>query len=433
MQSYYLNNKILCLKEYLPRLIDSTIDIYLKTFGGISIVGPKGVGKTRTCTEKAESIFSFVRQKGKQNPLELAKLDSSYVFKGDKPHLIDEWQIMPEVWDMVRADIDLRQEKGLYLLTGSSVPPRLKKDSPIHHSGAGRITTLRMTTMSLFETKDSSGEVSISSLFENEPVSGTIRDIGLAEIIHYIVRGGWPENLDTPDSTLIPKSYINVLYSRELDSLDIDIDKEKFKRLMYSLSRNVGTVCSIGTLKRDTLYGSNKKELDDETVVNYLNVLDSLYLTYNEEVFCPNFRTRERFKVGAKRHLVDTSLACAVIGANEKNLINDLEYLGFLFESLVTHDLKIYIESIGGTISHYQTYPNDEVDAVLSLPDGRFGLVEIKLGHDGVIENASRTLLKIASKLEVSPAFLAVVSGMACAPYRRPDGVYVIPLTSLKP
>lgn len=420
------------MNSYLPRLIDSTIDIYLKTFGGISIEGPKWVGKTRTCMEKAESSFSFIREMGKQDPLQLARLDSSYVFQGKKPHLIDEWQIMPEVWDMVRADIDNKQEKGLYLLTGSSVPPRLKKDSPIRHSGAGRIATLRMSTMTLYETGDSSGEVSISSLFENDSVKGTIRDINLAELIHYIVRGGWPENLDTPNSSLIPKSYINLLLERELDTLGAVVDKEKFKRLMYSLARNVSTVCSLRTLKKDTAR-TNEKELDDETIASYLNILSSLYLTYPQEVFCPNFRTTQRFKVGVKRHLVDTSLACALIGATESNLCKDLEYLGFLFESLVIHDLKIYIESLGGAISHYQAYPNDEVDAVLELADGRFGFVEIKLGYDGVIDKAAQTLIRIASKLEEKPAFMAIVSGMANAPYRRPDGVYVVPFTSLKP
>lgn len=201
---------------------------------------------------------------------------------------------------------------------------------------------------------------------------------------------------------------------------------------MYSLSRNISTACSLKTLKKDTARG-NEKELNDETVTKYLDILSSLYLTYEQKVFCPNFRTTQRFKVGVKRHFVDTSLACALIGANESNLSRNLEYLGFLFKSLVIHDMKIYIESLGGSILHYQAYPNDEVDAVLSLEDGCFGFVEIKLGYDGVIDKAAQTLIRIVSKLEENPSFMAIVSGMANAPYRRPDGVYVIPFTSLKP
>ena len=274
---------------------------------------------------------------------------------------------MPEVWDMVRADIDERQEKGLYILTGSTVPPFFKKNSPIHHSGAGRIASLNMSTMTLYETKDSSGEVSISSLFDNEPVHGVERNVTLAELIHYIVRGGWPENLDTPDSSIIPKAYLKRLFDVELDILNVDVDKNKFRRLMLSLARNISTVCSVRTLTRDTAGTSNPDELDWRTVSRYLEILSDFYLIYEEDVFSPNFRTTQRFKNGVKRHFEDTSLACAVIGANEKNLINDLEYLGFLFECLVTHDLRIYMESVGGGISHYQTYPNDEVDAVLSL------------------------------------------------------------------
>ncbi len=417
----------------MPRLIDSKLDLYLKIFGGVSIVGPKWIGKTRTSTEKAQSSFSFARKKGTDDPLKLAMLDSSIVFVGEKPHLIDEWQLMPEVWDMVRADIDERQEKGSYILTGSTVPPFLKKNSPIHHSGAGRIATLNMSTMSLFETKDSSGDVSISSLFENAPVHGNLRNITLSELIHYIVRGGWPENLDTPDSSIIPKAYLKRFFELELDTLDVDVDKSKLRRMMLSLARNISTVCSIKTLKKDTAGSNNPDEIDERTVSRYLEILADFYLIYEEEVFCPDFRTTQRFKTGVKRHFEDTSLACAVIGANEKNLMNDLEYLGFLFESLVTHDLRIYMASLGGYVTHYRSYPNDEVDAVLSLDDGRFGFVEIKLGWESVIDRAAANLLRISSKLEQKPSFLAVVSGMASIPYRRSDGVYVLPLTSLKP
>ncbi len=421
------------MTEYLPRLIDSKLDEYLKLFGCVSIVGPKWVGKTRTSLEKAKSCFSFVPRKGKPDPLSLARIDSSYVFEGEKPHLIDEWQIMPEVWDMVRADIDDREEKGLYILTGSSVAPFLKKNSSIRHSGAGRIASLRMSTMTLYETGDSSGEVSLMSLFDNEPVHTKVRNITLCEIIHYIVRGGWPDNLSSSKPSIIPRAYIERLFDVELDMLDTEVNKTKFRRLMRSLSRNVSTTCTIRTLKADTAGRGTPSELDEDTIVRYLDVLSSLYLINEQEIFCPDFRTTQRFKTAVKRHYEDTSLACVMLGAGEKNLINDLEYLGFLFESLVCHDLRVYIESQDGYISHYQTYSGDEVDAVLSLSDGRFGFVEIKLGYEGVVESAAANLKRIAAKIEVKPAFLAVVSGMAAAAYTRSDGVYVLPLTTLRP
>lgn len=420
------------MDKYLPRIIDSKLDSCLESFGAVSVVGPKWVGKTRTCLEHAASSFSFTRKKGEPDPLELARLDSRYVFQGEKPHLIDEWQIMPEVWDMVRSDVDDSGKKGLYLLTGSNIPPKLKKGNVIRHSGIGRIAKLRMHTMTLYETEDSSGEVSLASLFENEPVYGTIRNISLPEIIHFIVRGGWPANIGSGNPSAVPSSYIDGLIEEQLDELaGIRVDKMKFRRLLKSLARNESTVCSVRTLRNDTAEAGSM--LDDETITTYLNVLNDLYLLDDQEGFSPDFRSRMRFKTGAKRHLADPSLAAAAVDANETNLTKDLRYLGFLFESLAEHDLKIYIEALDGTLSHYQDYSNSEVDAVVTLPDGRFGFIEIKLGYEGVVDGAAASLIKTAGRLEKQPSFLAVVSGMANAPYRRKDGVYVIPLTSLKP
>ena len=424
------------MNEYLPRLIDSRLDIWLKTAGAILVAGPKWTGKTMTCEQKAESAFYFTRQPGESDPLELARIDSSIIFSGKKPRLIDEWQLMPEVWDMVRADVDAsRGEKGLYLLTGSSLPPQKKRNGHdiIKHSGAGRISTLKMSTMSLFETCDSSGEVSLSSLFDGSEVSGQKRSVSLAEIVHFIVRGGWPGNLNVPDVSLLPKDYIERINSVGLDNLmdNIRINREKFKRVLYSLARNESTVCSISTISKDAAF--NGKNIDDETVTRYLDILNDLFLIENQEAYSPAFRSRSRLKIGAKRHFCDPSLPAAILGANEKNLTKDLKFLGFLFESLAEHDLRVYAESIGGKLYHYQDYDNAEADAVIELDDGRYALIEIKLGYEYAVDSAAESLLKIADKLEKKPAFLAVISGTAPIPLRRPDGVYVIPLTSLKP
>ena len=423
------------MNTYLPRLIDNKLDTWLKTSGAILVAGPKWTGKTMTCEQRAESAFYFTRRPGESDPLELARVDSSIVFTGSKPHLIDEWQLMPEIWDMVRADVDAhRGERGLYLLTGSSLPPQKNKkgNKTIRHSGAGRISTLKMSTMSLFETGDSSGEVSLDSLFDGEDVNGRMRRISLAEIIHFIIRGGWPGNLDVPDVSLLPRDYIELLQTTELDKLldDVRIDRARFKRFLYSLARNESTVCSASTLARDA--SINGKGLDNETVIRYLDVLDDLFLIENQDAYSPVFRSRTRLKIGAKRHFCDPSIPAAILGANEKNLMKDLQFLGYLFESLAEHDLRVYAEALGGKLYHYQDYDNDEADAVIELADGRYALIEIKLGYEYVVD-AAESLLKVAEKLENKPSFLAVVSGTAPIPLKRPDGVYVLPLTALKP
>lgn len=420
------------MDTYINRLIDEKVEKYLKTFGAVSIVGPKWSGKTRTAGHHAASAFYLTPTPEEPDPLELAKLDPSIVFKGENPRLIDEWQLMPEIWDMVRGDVDRRGERGLYLLTGSSVPPQIKPGNIIKHSGAGRIGKLTMSTMSLYETGDSSGEVSLAALFNNEDVSGKLRHVALSEIIHYIIRGGWPANLGVEDASLIPKDYLDRIYDYEIRELGIKrMDLLKFQRFMYSLARNEGTVCSITTLRSDSSYNENK--LDDDTVLNYLSIIEDLYLTSNQQAYSPSFRSRTRLKIGEKRHFADPSLAAAIVGASEKSLMRDLKYLGFLFESLAEHDLRVYAESMGGKLYHYQDYNEDEVDAVIVLDDGRFALVEIKLGYEDVADKAAASLMKVAGKLEEKPEFMAVVSGTAPIPFRRPDGVYVIPLTSLKP
>ena len=423
------------MNTYLPRLIDNKLDTWLKTSGAILVAGPKWTGKTMTCEQRAESAFYFTRRPGESDPLELAKVDSSIIFSGSKPHLIDEWQLMPEIWDMVRADVDVhRGERGLYLLTGSSLPPQKNKkgNKTIRHSGAGRISTLKMSTMSLFETGDSSGEVSLDSLFDGEDVNGRMRRISLAEIIHFIIRGGWPGNLDVPDVSLLPRDYIELLQTTELDKLldDVRIDRARFKRFLYSLARNESTVCSASTLAKDA--SINGKGLDNETATRYLDVLDDLFLIENQDAYSPVFRSRTRLKIGAKRHFCDPSIPAAILGANEKNLMKDLQFLGFLFESLAEHDLRVYAEALGGKLYHYQDYDNDEADAVIELADGRYALIEIKLGYEYAVDAAAESLLKVAEKLENKPAFLAVVSGTAPIPLKRPDGVYVLPLTALK-
>lgn len=420
---------------YIPRLVDGRLDAYLQSFGAVQVVGPKWVGKTTTCERHAASSFHFTPHAGDVNPLELAMLDSSYVFRGPKPRLIDEWQVMPSIWDMVRSSVDESMgAKGLYILTGSALPPQRDTSArgAIRHTGAGRIGRLHMSTMTLFETGESSGEVSLGDLFEGRPVQGQMRTVRLSELVHYIIRGGWPGNIGSADPSLVPRDYVELVWTSEIDRMDgPKADKAKFRRLLYSLARNESTVCSLSTLARDA--GLDGKKLDEATVSSYLTMLSDLNLLDDQGAFSPSFRSRTRLKIGPKRHFADPSIAAAIVGAGEDSLIKDLQFLGFLFESLVEHDLRIYAGQYGGKLWHYQDYDNDEVDAVIELADGRFGLVEIKLGFSQVVDEAAKNLSKVAAKLERTPSFLAVVSGTAPAPITRRDGIHVIPLTSLRP
>ncbi len=407
------------MSEYIPRIIDSRLDAGLKESVYVRLVGMKGVGKTRTALEKAESSFLSGGRRGRQKTPALPS-----VLAGRKPVLVDERLTTSGLLDTIEAGTE--EEKGSFILTSSFLTP-----SPVESDE--RATVIRMSTMSLFETGDSSGEVRVSSLFENAPVHGNLRNITLAEIMHYIVRGGWPDNLNARNPSLMPQYYIERFLRRDLEEKNGYIDRKKFRRVMRVLAENTGTVCSVKQLRRDTKGRINPSGIDEDTISGYLDVLSGFCLINEEKAFSPDFRTTQRFKTGVKRHFEDTSLACAVIGADEKNLVDDLELLEHMFESLVTHDLRIYMESLGGYVSHYQAYPNDEVDAVLTLDDGRFGFVEIKLGWEEVIDRAAANLLRISAKLEEKPSFLAVVSGMSSIPYRRADGVYVLPLTSLRP
>lgn len=428
--SYYWH-----MDGYIPRLVDGRLDAYLQSFGAVQVVGPKWVGKTTTCERHAASSFHFTPHAGDVDPLELAMLDSSYVFRGPKPRLIDEWQVMPSIWDMVRSSVDESMgAKGLYILTGSALPPQRDTSArgAIRHTGAGRIGRLHMSTMTLFETGESSGEVSLGDLFEGRPVQGQMRTVRLSELVHYIIRGGWPGNIGSADPSLVPRDYVELVWTSEIDRMDgPKADKAKFRRLLYSLARNESTVCSLSTLARDA--GLDGKKLDEATVSSYLTMLSDLNLLDDQGAFSPSFRSRTRLKIGSKRHFADPSIAAAIVGAGEDSLIKDLQFLGFLFESLVEHDLRIYAGQYGGKLWHYQDYDNDEVDAVIELADGRFGLVEIKLGFCQVVDEAAKNLSKVAAKLERTPSFLAVVSGTAPAPITRRDGIHVIPLTSLGP
>lgn len=422
------------MEQYKPRIIDKKIEEYLKVFGGVCIEGPKWCGKTWTSSYHSKSEILIGSPENNFQNRKLAELSPEIVLEGDTPRLIDEWQDVPPLWDAVRYKIDQRGEKGQFILTGSSTP----NHKGINHSGAGRIARLRMRPMSLFESGDSSGTVSLEELCSGNLKAQMTGDVQLKKLAEYIVRGGWPGSLglSVEQAMLLPGEYLAAVLEDDVHRIDgVKRDTKKMQLLLRSLARNESTTVSNKTLKNDI------KEIDDEdihseTVAEYLDIFKRLFLLENQPPFATKIRSSVRVKQAEKRHFVDPSLPCALLRATPERLIGDLETFGFLFEALCERDLNIYADAFGGKLYHYQDYSGKEIDAVIEMPDGRWCAFEIKLGANRIDEGANNLIsLKTAIEQEpngVPPSVLCVVCGMSNAAYKREDGVFVVPLTALK-
>ena len=421
-------------RKYRPRLIDLQIKEHLSAFGAVCIEGPKWCGKTWTSSFHSSSEIFIGDPAGNFQNRRLAELNPSMILDGKTPRLIDEWQEVPSIWDAVRYRVDQNPQKGQYLLTGSATP----NHKGILHSGAGRIARLRMRPMSLFESGDSSGKISLASLCQGniEPVMTGEAD--LKKIIECIVRGGWPASLGLPvrEAALLPAQYLEDVIQDDAFRMDgVKRDTQKMNRLLRSLARNESTTVSNATLKSD-VRARDDEEIDSATISSYLDIFARLFLTDNQPPFSSRIRSSVRVKQAEKRHFADPSLACALLKATPEKLLADLETLGFLFEALCERDLKIYAESFGANLYHYQDYRNREIDAVIELADGTWCAFEIKLGANQ-IDAAADSLLRIRSEIEDAPggrtpAVLCVICGLSNAAYRREDGVFVVPITALK-
>ncbi len=421
-------------EKYKQRIIDETVKKYLNIFGAICIEGPKWCGKTWTSRHHCKSeILIGSPERNFQNRM-LAELAPSTVLEGIVPRLIDEWQDVPPLWDAVRYEVDKRATPGQYILTGSSTP----KHKGINHSGAGRIARLKMRPMSLFESGYSSGIVSLKELCDGKITPKLTGEVTLSNLTEYIIRGGWPGNQDVPikEAGLIPSEYIKAIVEDDVHRIDdIPKNRKKIQLLLRSLARNESTTVSNKTLKNDI------KEIDDEdidtrTIASYLDIFERLFLIENQKPFDFNIRSSVRVKQSEKRHFIDPSLACALLQLNTEKLIDDLNTFGFLFEGLVERDLRIYAESFGGKLYHYQNYLNQELDAVIELEDRNWCAFEIKLGANQ-IESAAKNLIKIKTQIEKEeksrpPKVLCVICGLSNAAYQREDGVFVVPITALK-
>lgn len=420
--------------NYLPRIIDAKMDAYLKIFGAICIEGPKWCGKTWTSSHHSNSEIFIGDPSGNFQNRQLAELSPALVLDGETPRLIDEWQEVPPIWDAVRYKVDQSAQKGQFILTGSATP----NHKGILHSGAGRIAKLRMRPMSLYESGDSSGKVSLEKLCHGELTPAMTGEADLKKLIGLIVRGGWPGSIGLPveQAALLPAEYLNAVIDDDVYRLDgIKRNTTKMRLLLRSLARNESTTASHKTLKND-IREVDDEDINVETVKEYLDILGRLFLTDDQPPFSTNMRSSVRVKQAVKRHFCDPSLACCLLKATPASLLGDLETLGFLFEALCERDLRIYAESFGGTLYHYQDYRNREIDAVIELSDGQWCAFEIKLGANQ-IDAAANNLLDIHREITEDPkgnppTVLCVLCGMANAAYRRPDGVFVAPITALK-
>ncbi len=420
-------------EDYRPRLIDNIIDSYLEAFGAVCVEGPKWCGKTWTSSYHCKSEIMLGNPDGNFQNRQLAQMSPSLVLEGETPRLIDEWQEVPQLWDAVRYKVDQSGNKGKFILTGSATP----NHKGILHSGAGRIAKLRMRPMSLFESGNSSGDISLKDICEGRIEPKISGEVDLRKFIDFIIRGGWPANQETTlkQAAYLPIQYIRAVLDDDVYRIDnVKRDKHKMELLLRSLARNEATTVTNKKLKNDIKEIDNE-DIDVETVAAYLDVFQRLFLTDNQKPFEAKLRSSIRIKQAEKRHLSDPSLAAALLNATPEMLLNDLNTLGFLFEALCERDLKIYAESFDADLYHYQDYNNNEMDAVIAMPDGKWCGFEIKLGANQ-IDMAAENLIKIKNEIKanggIAPDSLCVICGLSNAAYQRPDGVFVVPITALR-
>lgn len=421
-------------KGYKERLIDKKIRENLEIFGAISIEGPKWCGKTWTALNNSNSAVFLNNTQDNFREKHLAEMDVNLILDKDYPETIDEWQEVPAIWDAIRFKCDEDSQKGKYILTGSATPVTDK----IHHSGAGRICKMKMYTMSLYESGDSSGEVSLLDLFNDKVQNKLVNKVELKRLAELIVRGGWPDsiNLSVNGAMQVTKSYIAAVLDKDIVEVDgVKRDKNKMEMLLRSLARNETTISPNAVLIKDIDDNITDEDLtvSRNTVADYLNALDRLHLIENQSSFMYKIRSRANIGKNPKRHFTDPSLGCALLSITPEKLMNDLETFGLYFEALCERDLRIYAESIGGKLYHYRE--NDiglEVDAIIEIADGEYGAIEIKLGSNKE-EEAAENLKRFYDLAEVKPKFMCVICGLYDAIVKRPDGIYVLPITALKP
>ena len=419
--------------KYLKRIADRVLQERLAASGAVLIEGPKWCGKTRTALENSKSHL-FMQDPDKAiSYLKAADTKPSLLLKGDTPRLLDEWQTAPVLWDAVRFMVDQRGKSGQFILTGSAVP----KDNVVQHTGTGRISRLLMRPMSLYESMESNGSVSLKALFDGETEIDNFSTLTIEQITFAIVRGGWPASIGKSEKIALRHAidYVEAIINADVSRVDgIEKNPVRVRALLQSLSKNISTLATIRTIHDDIAMGDADESISEKTISQYLGALDRIFVTENLPAWNPALRSKTAIRTSPKRQFVDPSIAAAVLRLTPSGLLEDFNYFGFLFESLCDRDLRIYAEAIDGQVFHYRDASGLEADAVIALNDGRWAAVEVKLGSKE-IEDAAVHLLELKNKVNTEkmrePSFLMILTGTEIA-YRREDGVYVVPLGCLK-
>lgn len=423
------------MKNYLPRITDKLLDERLKAKGAILIEGPKWCGKTTSAKEFAKSFIAMDEPDKTKQYKQMAELNPSALLEGETPRLVDEWQLAPNLWNAVRYEVDKRDDFGQFILTGSAVPAEFDASM---HSGTGRISRLYMRTMSLYESKDSDGAVSLSNLFDDKEISCANHKT-LDDIAFLICRGGWPISikLDGKASLFQAIDYFDSVVKNDISRVDsVKRDVEKAKSLLRSYARHVGSQAPLETIRKDIL-ANQADTFDQVTLYSYIDALKKIFVIEDAPAWNPNIRSKTAIRSTDTRYFIDPSIATAALGIGPKDLIQDLNTMGLLFENLAVRDLRIYSELLDGSVYHYRDKSGLECDAVIHLRNGSYGLVEIKLGGDKLIEEGAQTLKTLSDLIDTNsmkkPSFMMVLCAQAPFAYKRNDGVYVVPITSLRP
>lgn len=425
------------MENYRKRIADDILQKKLRSKGAVLIEGPKWCGKTTTAEQAAKSILYMDEPSSIKQNLARADLDPESLLEGDVPRLIDEWQLAPKLWDAVRFSVDHKRKFGLYILTGSAVPANLDE---IHHTGTGRFSWLKMRPMSLYESGESTGDVSLSELFNNEDclLRGNSK-LTLDDIAFLICRGGWPMAIDVPEDVALQQAidYYDAVVNEDISRIDGARKENAYvKRLMRAYARNQGAQISIDSLLNDLLE-SESFETSNKTATKYINLLKKIFVIEDMKAWNPNLRSKTAIRTSDTRYFVDPSIATAALGIGPNDLINDLKTMGLLFETMAIRDLRVYADLLDANVYHYRDKNGLECDAVIHCRNGSYGLVEIKLGGDKLIDEGAASLKKLSSKIDTDkmkkPSFLMVLTANSNVAYKRNDGVIVVPVGALKP
>ena len=423
------------MKKYRNRVVDAILQEKLEGKGAVLIEGPKWCGKTTTAEQIAKSVLYMDDPQSKEQNVNMAALNPKRLLSGETPRLIDEWQIAPKLWDAIRFEVDHRDDLGQFVLTGSAVPPDTKE---ITHSGTGRFSWLMMRPMSLYESGESTGEVSLSRLFEGKGEVDGESKLDLERIAFLICRGGWPRSIDMRDKIALNQAidYYDAVVHSDINRADgVEKNPERVKRLMRSLARNQGQQIANTAIAADIAV-NDESTINQETVAGYISALKKIFVVEDMPAWNPNLRSKSAIRTSDTRYFVDASIAAAALGIGPNDLINDLNTMGFLFETMCIRDLRVYAEALGGSVYHFRNKAGLECDAVVHLRNGSYGLIEIKLGGEKLIRESVETLTSLTESIDTSkmkePAFRMILTAADQYAYRREDGIFIVPVGCLK-